>query len=104
ARNEIDHAQRAPVMGAPAEAYRVIESLAVLPFANACGDPQMEYLSDGLTENIIFSLSQLPRIHVMSRNAVFRYKGRSEEAQEIGRALGVGAVLTGKVLQRGDTL
>jgi serine/threonine protein kinase/tetratricopeptide (TPR) repeat protein len=103
ARGEIDRAQRAPVM-APAEPNRVIESLAVLPFANTGGDPQMEYLSDGLTESIIFSLSQLPRIQVMSRNAVFRYKGRSEEAQEIGKALGVGAVLTGKVLQRGDTL
>jgi serine/threonine-protein kinase len=103
ARTEIDRAQRAPVM-AKAESSRGIESLAVLPFVNTGGDPQMEYLSDGLTESIIFSLSQLPRIQVMSRNAVFRYKGRSQEAQEIGKALGVGAVVTGKVLQRGDTL
>jgi serine/threonine protein kinase/tetratricopeptide (TPR) repeat protein len=104
ARAEIDCAQRAPLMVARPQPNRVIESLAVLPFTNTGGDPQMEYLSDGLTESIIFSLSQLPRIRVMSRNSVFRYKGRSEEAQEIGKALGVGAVLTGKVLQRGDAL
>jgi serine/threonine-protein kinase len=64
----------------------------------------MEYLSDGLTESIILSLSQLPQLRVMSRSAVSRYKGRSDEAQDAGQTLGVGAVLTGKVLQRGETL
>ena len=64
----------------------------------------MEYLSDGLTESIILSLSQLPQLRVMSRSAVFRYKGRSDEAQDAGRTLGVETVLTGKVLQRGETL
>jgi TolB-like protein/Flp pilus assembly protein TadD len=104
ARLEIETALRAPLVAAPPEPYRAVESLAVLPFANTSGDPQMEYLSDGLTESIIFSLSQLPRLRVMSRSAVFRYKGRSDEAQEIGHALDVGAVLTGKVLQRGPML
>jgi serine/threonine-protein kinase len=83
---------------------RAIASLAVLPFANASGDPQMEYLSDGLTESIILGLSHLPQLRVMSRSAVFRYKGRIEEAQVVGQALGVGAVLTGKVVQRGEML
>ena len=81
-----------------------IRSLAVLPFANASGDHQMEYLSDGLTESLILSLSQLSQLRVMARSTVFRYKGGAEEAQDIGRTLGVGAVLTGRVLQRGQSL
>ncbi len=101
---DIEEALRVPATGRPPEPNREVDSLAVLPFANTSGDPQMEYLSDGLTESIILSLSQLPQLHVMSRSAVFRYKHRSEEAQDVGRALGVGAVLTGKVLQRGETL
>ena len=104
ARTEIEDALCAPIVAAPPEPDRAVNSLAVLPFANSSGDPQMEYLSDGLTESIIFSLSQLPQLRVMSRSAVFRFKGRSQEAQEIGQSLGVGAVLTGKVLQRGETL
>jgi eukaryotic-like serine/threonine-protein kinase len=104
ARKDIEEALRVPAGGRPAEADRAIGSLAVLPFANASGDPQMEYLSDGLTESIILSLSQLPQLRVMSRSAVFRYKGRSDEAQDAGHTLGVETVLTGKVLQRGETL
>ena len=100
----IEEVLRIPAAERPAEADRAIGSLAVLPFANASGDPQMEYLSDGLTESIILTLSQLPQLRVMSRSAVFRYKGRSDEAQDAGQTLGVGAVLTGKVLQRGETL
>jgi len=76
------------------KAYRF---LAVLPFANASADGEMEYLSDGITESIINSLSQLPQLRVMSRNAVFRYKGREVDAQRIGRELGVDAVLVGRV-------
>src|SRR5882724_2225154 len=71
--------------------------LAILPFANASHDEKMEYLSDGITESIINSLSQLPQLRVMSRNAVFRYKGRELDAQRIGRELGVDAVLVGQV-------
>jgi serine/threonine protein kinase len=104
ARKDIEEALLVPATGTPSEPDRVIGSLAVLPFANASSDPQMEYLSDGLTESIIFSLSHLPQLRVMSRSAVFKYKGRTEEAQVVGQALGVGAVLTGKVLQRGETL
>jgi eukaryotic-like serine/threonine-protein kinase len=104
ARIEIADTLRVPIVALPPKPDRAVDSLAVLPFANASGDPQMEYLSDGLTESIIFSLSQLPQLQVKSRSAVFRYKGRSQEAQEIGQELGVGAVLTGKVLQRRGTL
>ncbi|HEV3333024.1 MAG TPA: protein kinase [Bryobacteraceae bacterium] len=104
ARTVMDGVADAPMIEVAHEPVRALGSLAVLPFANTSGDPQMEYLSDGLTESIIFSLSRLPQIQVMSRSAVFRYKGRTEEALDIGKTLGVGAVLTGKVLQRGETL
>jgi serine/threonine protein kinase/Flp pilus assembly protein TadD len=107
AQRDIKHIEqelRIPTGARPQEADRAIGSLAVLPFANASADPQMDYLSDGLTESIILSLSQLPQLRVMSRSAVFRHKGHTEEAQVVGHALGVGAVLTGRVLQRGETL
>ena len=81
-----------------------IDSLAVLPFVNAGGDPDAEYLSDGISESLINSLSQLPNVKVMSRNSVFRYKGRETDAQAVGRVLGVRAVLAGRVMQRGDGL
>ncbi|HYR44855.1 MAG TPA: protein kinase [Terriglobia bacterium] len=81
-----------------------IRSLAVLPFVNTSGNSEMEYLSDGLTESITFSLSQLPQVRVMARSAVFRFKGKTEDAQRIGQTLGVRAVLTGRVLQRGEML
>ncbi len=81
-----------------------IESLAVLPFENGSGDPEAEYLSDGITESIINSMSQLPRLQVMARSRVFRYKGRGLDPQAAGRELNVRAVLTGRVVQRGDTL
>ena len=81
-----------------------IDSIAVLPFVNANTDPNTEYLADGITENIIYRLSQLPELKVMSRNSVFRYKGREQDAREVGRELGVTAVLSGRVAQRGDQL
>ena len=81
-----------------------IESVAVLPFVNTGADPDAEYLSDGITESLINSLSQLPRLTVMSRDSVFRYKGQSTSAQAAGRELRVQVVLTGRVTQRGDTL
>ena len=80
-----------------------INSVAVLPFVNDSGDPGAEYLSDGLTESIINSLSQVPELRVMSRNAVFRFKG-SNDPQEAGRSLNVGAVLTGRLVKVGDRL
>ena len=81
-----------------------IDSLAVLPFVNANRDPNTEYLSDGITESLIDSLSQLPNLKVMSRDAVFRYKGKETDAQTLGRELGVRAIFKGRVTQRGDTL
>jgi len=78
-----------------------INSLAVLPFVNDSGDPGAEYLSDGLTESIINNLSQVPNLRVMSRNAAFRFKG-NKDPQEAGRSLGVGAVLSGRLVKVGD--
>jgi serine/threonine protein kinase/Tfp pilus assembly protein PilF len=83
---------------------RGIDSLAVLPFTNAGGDPNTEYLSDGVTESLINSLSQLPNFTVMSSNSVLRYKGKQMDAQAAGKELKVQAVLTGRVVQRGDNL
>jgi TolB-like protein len=71
---------------------------------NTSGDTNAEYLSDGITEGVINSLSRLPQMHVMARSTVFRYKGRSDDPQKIGEDLKVRAVLTGRVVQRGDAL
>lgn len=76
-----------------------LPSVAVLPFENQSRDPEMEYLSDGITESIINSLSRLPHIRVMARSAVFRYKGQQIDPQDVGRRLNLGAVLTGRVAQ-----
>src|SRR5712664_3202690 len=81
-----------------------IDSLAVLPFVNASADPNTEYLSDGITESLINSLSQLPHLKVMSRDSAFMYKGKDTDAHTVGQALGVRAVLKGRVMQRGDSL
>src|ERR1700716_898006 len=79
-----------------------IESIAVLPFANLSNDPKTEYLSDGITETLINSLSQLPNLSVTARNTVFRYKGQTSDPQKIGRDMGVKAILTGRLIQTGD--
>ncbi len=79
-----------------------INSLAVLPFTNS--DPATEYLSDGITESLIDSLSRMPDLKVKSRNTVFHYKGRETDPKTIGRELGVHALLSGSVAQRGDEL
>ncbi|HSO74093.1 MAG TPA: protein kinase [Blastocatellia bacterium] len=83
---------------------KTIDSLAVLPLINATDDPDTEYLSDGITESIINNLSQLPKLRVMARSTVFRYKGRDIDGKQVGHELGVRAVLTGRVLQRGEQL
>jgi len=83
---------------------QAIDSLAVLPFTNVTADPNSEYLSDGITESLINSLAQLPDLAVRSRSAVFRYKGKEVDAQKAGHDLGVTALLTGRVTQRGDTI
>lgn len=83
---------------------KAIDSLAVLPFVNASHDPNADYLSDGITECIINSLSKLPKLRVVPRSTVFRYKGSLADPQEIGRELGVRAVFAGRVIQQGDSL
>ena len=74
----------------------------MLPFVNATSDPNNEYLSDGLTESLIGTLSQLPNIKVMARSTVFRFKGKEDDPRQIGQTLKVGAVLMGRVTQHGD--
>ncbi|HEV8129686.1 MAG TPA: protein kinase [Acidobacteriota bacterium] len=86
------------------ERGKAIDSIAVLPFVNASGDPNTEYLSDGITESLINSLSQLPHLRVMARSTVFRFKGKETDPQRIGQQLGVRAVLSGRLLQRSDNL
>jgi len=81
-----------------------IQSIAVLPFINASGNSDVEYLSDGMTESLINSLSQLPGVSVKARSSVFRYKGREIEAQQVASELSVRAILNGRVVQRGDNL
>jgi eukaryotic-like serine/threonine-protein kinase len=83
---------------------RAIDSVAVLPFVNAGGDANTEYLSDGLTESLINSLSELPNLKVIARSSVFRYKGKEVDPQTVGRELGVHAVLTGRVVRINDDL
>jgi serine/threonine protein kinase/Tfp pilus assembly protein PilF len=78
--------------------------LAVLPFANGSADPNADYLSDGITESLINTLSQLPQLKVMSRDSAFRYKGKNTDAETAGRELGVRAILKGHVALRGDSL
>jgi serine/threonine-protein kinase len=76
-----------------------LDSLAVLPFANGAADPNVDYLSDGITEGLINQLSQIPRLRVMARSTAFRYKGRDVDPRAAGRELGVRGVVTGRVLQ-----
>jgi len=80
-----------------------IESIAVLPFENRSGNPDTDYLSDGLAWSLIFRLSQLPGLKVSPTTSVMRYKGNTDVAK-IAKELGVDAVMTGRVLQRGDNL
>jgi TolB-like protein len=77
------------------------ESLAVLPFS---ADPQTEYLSDGITESLINNLSRLSNLRVIARTTAFTYKGKEVNHRQVGQALDVGTVLTGKVSLRDDSL
>jgi serine/threonine protein kinase/Tfp pilus assembly protein PilF len=83
---------------------RQIESIAVLPFINEGGNSEVEYLSDGMTDTLINSLSQLPNMSVKARTSVFRYKGKDADPQRIGSDLSVQAILSGRVVQRDDNL
>jgi eukaryotic-like serine/threonine-protein kinase len=81
-----------------------IESIAVMPFVNASGNADAEYLSDGMTETLISSLSNLQNLNVKPRSTVFRYKGKETTAQTIAKELNVQAILTGRVMQRGQDI
>jgi eukaryotic-like serine/threonine-protein kinase len=85
-------------------ASETFDSIAVLPFANAAQDPNADYLSDGIAQSLIDRLSQLSGLRVMSTSAVFRYKGKMQDAQKVGSDLNVRAVLTGGVKEIGDRL
>jgi serine/threonine protein kinase/Tfp pilus assembly protein PilF len=85
-------------------ARKAMESMAILPLENVDGNANTEYLSDGITESLINSVSQLPKLRVMARSTVFRYKNQKIDPIKIGQELDVGAVLTGRVVQRGDIL
>ena len=94
-RNSVPRPQRVP---------KVIDSLAVLPFGNAGGDPEHEYLSDGITGSLINILATLPKLRVMAQSTVSRFKAREIDPQAVGRELGVRAVLTGRIMQSGGSL
>src|SRR6266403_2882550 len=81
-----------------------INSIAVMPFQNRSADADTEYLSDGLAESLIYRLSQLPNLKVSPTSSVFGYKGKETDAQKIGNELGVSAVMTGRIVKRGENL
>jgi serine/threonine protein kinase/Tfp pilus assembly protein PilF len=87
-----------------ARSSKVIDAMVVLPLINASGDPNTEYLADGISETLINSLTQLPQLRVVARSTAFRYKGKEIDPQAVGRELNVRAVLAGRVRQVGDTL
>lgn len=88
----------------PFSTDKPIRSIAVLPFANESGDADSNYLSDGVSESLINKFSQLPQLKVASRSSAFRFKNKTADVQEISRALGVEAIVNGRVVQRGDDL
>lgn len=90
--------------GFPGDGGSVVDSVAVLPFANESGNPDHEYLSDGISESIINNLSQLSGVKVIARSSTFQYKGRPVDTQEAARALGVKGIVTGRVAQHGPNL
>ena len=81
-----------------------IEAIAVIPFSNSGGNADTDFLSDGLTESLIASLAHVPDLKVKSRNSVFRYKNKDVDIQQVGKELTVDALLTGRVVQHGDTV
>ena len=79
-------------------------SIAVLPFVNMSGDPEQDYFSDGITEEIITGLSKIPRMHVIARNSTFAYKEKPPKVQQVGQELGVHYVLEGSVRKAGSRI
>ncbi len=90
--------------GRPSTPGAPIASLAVLPFVNATGDADREYLTDGITEGVINSMAKVPDLRVMARSTVFRYKDRQDDPQRVGTDLGAQAVLSGRLTQRGNEM
>jgi TolB-like protein/tetratricopeptide (TPR) repeat protein len=88
----------------PQRVSKNINSLAVLPLENATGDPELEYLSDGITGSLINTLASIPKLRVMAQSTIFRYKGQEIDPQAIGRELHVRAVVTGRIMQEGGSL
>ena len=105
---EYDGLARPPIRKAARNSTRTssrIKSLAVMPFANASNDPEMEYLSDGITESVIHSLSRVgKRLRVMARSTVFTYKGKSPTPQQLATELGVTSTVTGRVQRVGSNI
>ncbi len=97
-------AQHPSALPSARPAAHAVDSVAVLPFENATADPDADYLIDGLTEATINALSRLPALRVLARSTVFRYRGKPVDCRSLGRKLNVGAVLLGRVSQRGDEL
>ena len=97
---------RSPVPGEQSQqsTRQLIDSIAVLPLVNTSNDPETEYLSDGITESLINSLSQVQQLRVVARMTAFRFKGKDIDPQQVGRELGVGVLLTGRFIQKGDKL
>ena len=99
------HDSSTPTTGARRQrASRIIDSLAVLPFRNSSGNPDHEYLSDGITGSLINNLATLPKLRVMAQSTVCRYKVREIDPQVVGRELNVRSVLTGRIMQSGSSL
>jgi TolB-like protein/Tfp pilus assembly protein PilF len=92
------------VLMQPRLAAKEAQGIAVLPFNNVSGDPEVEYLSDGLTEDIINRLSRVPALKVIARDSAYQYKGKPIDPQQVGRELEVQSILTGRVVQRGSSL
>lgn len=81
-----------------------MDSVAVLPFVNATGNPDAEYLSEGITQGLINTLSQLPKLRVVSLMSAYRYKGKAIDPPSVARDLGVHTILTGRMVQQGVTI
>src|SRR5207245_4430114 len=79
-------------------------SVAVLPFTNMSGDPEQEFVSDGVAEDVITALSRYPSLFVIARNSSFTYKGRTVDVKQVGRELGVRYVLEGSVRKAGNRI
>src|SRR5579864_593966 len=84
--------------------FKPSRSIAVLPFVDDSKDASTQYISDGITEGVIDKLSEIPSLRVMSRNSVFRFKGKATDAQTVGKTLNVQMLLTGRIARQGDVL